>query len=362
MKEKIKLFDPYVGIEEEKAILKVIKSHFWASGAGTGNVLKFEKKFQQYVKSKTCIAVNSGTAALNLSLSLINTKNKEVILPSLTFVSTAHAVQLNGGRPIFVDVDPNTLCLDPRKIQEKITKKTIAILPVHFAGMPCNISEIKKLCLDNHLTLIEDAAHAAGASYGNKKIGQHGNFVCFSFHPVKNLSMPTGGLISINDANSTKFKKILQAKRWCGISDRINVKYDVKDIGWNYYMDEFAAAIGIEQLKKLDVANRIRKKTARRYFHEINLDNKMPFDTNCSYHFYWIRVKKRDLFRRLLEKAGIETGIHYRPVHTFTMYKNKQFLPNTEAIGSEIISLPTHPNLTNNQINYIIKTVNGLLS
>ena len=143
---KIKLFDVNIGKEEELAIKKVLKSHFWASGKGTNNVKKFENSFQNYVNTKNCVAVNSGTAALNLALSLIDIKNKEVIVPSLTFVSSVHAIVLNGGKPIFVDVEPDTLCIDPKLLTNLISDKTAAVLPVHFAGMPCKMDIISNIC------------------------------------------------------------------------------------------------------------------------------------------------------------------------------------------------------------------------
>jgi dTDP-4-amino-4,6-dideoxygalactose transaminase len=356
---KIKLFDPYTDEAEKLAIERVLSSHFWASGSGIGEVQKFERKFTKYVESKSCVALSSGTAALNLALSMYDIKNKEVILPSLSFVATANAVIENGGIPRFVDVDEKTLCIDYEKISKVISKKTEIILPVHFAGFPSNLLKISKLCNEHKLHLIEDAAHAAGSVYENKKVGSHGELVCFSFHPVKNLAMPTGGLISINRKDHTEVSRILKEKRWCGISNRRDVDYDVKNIGWNYYMNEFSAAIGLEQLKKLDRTNYQRRKIARRYYDEILLENKMPYDKGCSYHFYWIRVKNRAKFRKKLSEKGIESGIHYRPIHTFSFYKSKIKLPITEKVGKEIVSLPTHPNLTENDIEKIIKAVNN---
>jgi len=358
MTQRIKLFDPYIGTEEENAASKIIKSRFWASGAGTGQVSKFEKKFQRYLGCDDCIAVNSGTAALNLAMSLTEIKGYEVILPSLTFVATAHSILVNGGKPIFVDVDQETNCIDPKKIENAISKKTKAILPVHFGGMPCDIEKIQKICKNNDLYLIEDAAHAAGASHGNKKIGSHGNFVCFSFHPVKNLAMPTGGLISINDRAPKKFRKLLESRRWCGITNRVDADYDVKEMGWNYYMNEISAAIGLEQLKKLDKSNRIRKNIANKYHKKLNLEHKMPFNSDGVYHFFWIRVKSRAKFRKLMTNAGIETGIHYKPIHTMTMYKTKKKLNVTEQVGDEIVTLPTHPGLRDKDVDYIIDCVN----
>ena len=358
MKKKIKLFDPNIGKDEKQKISQVLESKFWASGSGTRNVLKFENQFKKYLGSDDCIAVNSGTSALNLALSLSNIKNKEVILPSLSFVSTAHAVIINGGTPVFVDVEPETMCIDPNEIEKSITPKTTAILPVHFGGFPCNLKDIQNIAEKHNLTIIEDAAHAAGATYNNKKIGSHGMSVCFSFHPVKNLAMPTGGLISINHKNHKQFRKILLARRWCGITDRIDSEYDVKELGWNYYMNEFSAVIGLTQLKKLDKLNNIRKNIAKFYYKQISVEHKTPFDKRCSYHLYWICIKNRNQFRKELANRGIETGTHYKPIHKMSFYKGYNEILNTEKAAKEIVTIPIHPNLTQDQLDYIIKLVN----
>ena len=358
MKEKIKLFEPSIGKDEENTIKQVLKSKFWASGAGTGKVLEFEKKFKKYVKSKSCIAVNSGTAALNLGLSIYDIKNKEVILPSLTFVATANAIIINGGKPVFVDIDPYTLNIDTEQIENSISEKTKAILPVHFGGLSCDLDKINSISRKYNLKIIEDAAHAAGASYKNKKIGSHGNIVCFSFHPIKNLAMPTGGLISINEKSHKKIQNSLHAKRWCGITNRKSTTYDIKQIGNNYYMNEFSASIGLVQLKKLDHLNIIRRKIARIYSEEIKVNSKMQFDKNCSYHLYWILVKNRNKFQKRMAENGIETGTHYKPVHTFSLYKSKTKLKNTENIGKNIVTIPCHPNLKEDEIAKIIRLTN----
>lgn len=361
MKKTIKLFDPIFGKNEERSILKVLRSKFWASGSGSGNVKIFEENFRKYVNANSCVAVNNGTSALHLALSLMDIKNKEVIIPSLSFVSTAHAVIYNGGIPVFVDVDETTLCIDPKKIEDKINSKTKVVLPVHFAGFPSELEKIKKICKKNNLKLVEDAAHAAGGSYKNKKIGSHGNAVCFSFHPVKNLAMPTGGAITLNDVRNSNNEKLLKVRRWCGITNRHDTEYDVSELGWNFYMNEFAAAIGIEQLKKLDILNKKRKKTALRYFKEINIEQKMPFDENCVYHFYWICVNNRKKFMKKMKDKGIETGIHYKPIHKMSLYQNSKIkLPITDNIGETIVSIPTHPNLTEKDVTKIISIINKL--
>ena len=356
--KKIKLFDPIIDENEIKQVVKTIKSKFWASGSGPGNVLKFENQFKKYVGSDDCVAVNSGTSALNLALSLIDIKNKEVILPSLSFVSSAHAILINGGIPVFVDIEPQTMCINPNEIQKSITTKTSVILPVHFGGFPCNLKDIENIAKKNNLIIIEDAAHAMGATYNSKKIGSHGMSVCFSFNPVKNLAMPTGGLISINHKNHKQFRKTLLARRWCGITDRRGSKYDVKELGWNYYMNEFSAIIGLTQLKKLDRLNNVRKNIAKYYDKEINIEHKIPFDKRCSYHLYWICVRNRDKFRKDLNNRGIETGTHYKPIHKMSFYKRSNKILNTEKAGKEMVTIPIHPNLTQFQIEYITKTVN----
>ena len=355
--KKIKLFDPAIDEREIKKAVKTLRSGFWASGAGGGQVQEFEENFKKFINSKSCVSVNSGTAALHLAATLCDIKGKEVILPSLSFVSTAHAIMYNGGIPVFVDVNPHTLCIDPEEIKKKISKKTRCIIPVHFGGMPADIKKIQKLSNSN-IMIIEDAAHACGSEFNGKKIGSHGDFVCFSFHPVKNLAMPTGGLISINNHNYKKITEDLKSKRWCGISNRKYADYDVDKIGWNFYMNELSAAIGLVQLQKIKKMNNKRKSIAKIYDKELNVSKRIPFTSTCVYHLYWICVKNRESFRRKLLEKGIETGTHYKHIHQLSLYKKSVKLPLTEKIANEIVTIPIHPNLTGSQIDYIVKTVN----
>ena len=355
--KKIKLFDPAIDEREIKKAVKTLMSGFWASGAGGGQVQEFEKNFKKFINSKSCVSVNSGTAALHLAATLCDIKGKEVILPSLSFVSTAHAIMYNGGIPVFVDVNPHTLCIDPEEIKKKISKKTRCIIPVHFGGMPADIKKIQKLSNSN-IMIIEDAAHACGSEFNGKKIGSHGDFVCFSFHPVKNLAMPTGGLISINNHNYKKITEDLKSKRWCGISNRKYADYDVDKIGWNFYMNELSAAIGLVQLQKIKKMNNKRKSIAKIYDKELNVSKKIPFTSTCVYHLYWICVRDRNFFRKKLLEKGIETGTHYKPIHQLSLYKKSVKLPLTEKIANEIVTIPIHPNLTLGETDYIVKTIN----
>jgi len=206
--------------------------------------------------------------------------------------------------------------------------------------------------------IIEDAAHACGSEFNGKKIGSHSDLVCFSFHPVKNLAMPTGGLISINNTNYKKMTDDLKSERWCGISNRKYTDYDVNKIGWNFYMNEFSAAIGLAQLEKIQKMNNKRKSIAKIYEKELNVSRKIPFTKMCVYHLYWICVKNRKFFRKKLLEKGIETGTHYKPIHQMSLYKKSIKLPITEKIAKEIVTVPIHPNLTQSQIDYIVKTIN----
>jgi len=358
-KKMIKLFDPFVGKEELMESSKILKSKFWSSGSGIGNVEEFENKFSNFVGCKNSVAVSNGTAALHLALSSLNLEKKEVLLPSLTFVSTAHAAMYNNAKLKFVDVDEKTLCIDINDLENKITPKSSVIIPVHFGGYPCNLEKIHKLKNKYKIHVVEDAAHACGASYKGKRIGSHSEMVCFSFHPVKNLSMPNGGLIAFNSNLHTV--NSLKSKRWCGIANRKKFSYDVESLGWNYYLNEISAGIGLVQLKRLTKLNKRRLEIAKKYNKFLNLEKKMPYSKDCSYHLYWIRVKNRNQFMKKMSGEGIETGIHYRPVHTMSFYRKKteDGLPITNLVSNEIVTLPIHPNLSDFDVDYIIKKVNN---
>lgn len=355
----IKLFSPTFNNLEIENMIQTVKSGFWASGSGIKNVSKFENKFKKYTNSKECVAVDSGTAALHLALNVTDIYKKEVLVPSLTFASTIHAIKYNGGIPIFVDIKPDTLCIDPVDLENKITNKSKVILPVHFGGYPCDMNSLKKISKKKNLTIVEDAAHACGSKYNGKRVGSLGDMTCFSFHPVKNLSMPKGGAITINK-KSKVLKNKLNSLRWCGISNRKKYSYDITELGFNYYMDEISAGIGIEQLKKLEKLNKIRFNIAKRYEKEIKILEKIPLNKECSYHLYWILVKNRKKFMKKMYEKGIETGIHYKPVHKMSLYKSKIKLPITEKIENSIVSIPIHPDLKNNDVDKIIKLINSI--
>lgn len=181
MYRKIPLFSPKFGHKEIDAATDALKSHFWASGAGVGRVLEFEKRFKKFTGCDECIAVDNGTSALHLALNILDIKEKEVLVPSLTFVTTVHSILYNGGIPIFVDVEPKTLCMNPNDLENKITNRTRVVIPVHFGGLPCNMTSITRISKKNSIHIVEDAAHACGSKYEGKKIGSISELTCFSF-------------------------------------------------------------------------------------------------------------------------------------------------------------------------------------
>lgn len=325
----IRLFEPAINGKEELAALKVLRSGYWDQGK---KVKEFEDKLRQYLGCKHVVAVSSGTAALHLALSLF--KNKTVMLPALSFVSTAHACLYNNHRLDFADVEKTTLCMGVKEMKEDTL-----FLSVHFGGIP---NEIKII----NYPVIEDCAHAMGSKLTTK------NIKCFSFHPVKNLAMPNGGAIALYD--DEYYEELIQ-KRWCGISD--NGKRDVVRLGWNYKLNDVNAAIGIEQLKKLDKNNKRRYEIAKVY-HSILQYTKMPLVEGCSYCLYWILVKDRDKFRAKLVKEGIETGTHYPSIDQFSFFKEAD-LPVTHAVAKQIVTLPIHPNLTDSDLDKVISCANS---
>ena len=327
---------------------------------------KFEEEFNRYIGSLHAVAVNSGTSALYLAMRSIPCRGQRVIVPSLTFVSTAHAIIEAGATPVFVDVDESTfnICIDD--LHDKLTHDTAAIVLLHFGGRPCDVRAVKEMAEGHDLYVVEDCAHACGATYQERKTGAIFDLGCFSFDPVKNLATFSGGAITINDPEIRRDK--IDSARWCGIDvrTRSGPKYDVIDLGWNYYMCEASAAMVLAQLPRLDDANRRRKEIARFYDQELgSLDSIItpPYSSDCVYHIYPIRVANhRDKFIQHMASRGIECGIHYaRAVHQFSFYARstagKTSLPNTERIVNQLVSIPIYPSLSTEQLDSIVAAI-----
>ncbi|MDP1721679.1 MAG: DegT/DnrJ/EryC1/StrS aminotransferase family protein [Candidatus Gottesmanbacteria bacterium] len=379
----IPVFQPNYDKKEIEAVSQVLKSGWIGLGPKTE---EFEKRFAEYVGAPYAIALNSATAALHLSLLAAGIgKGDEVIIPSLTFVSTAHAVLYVGAKPIFADIERDTLCIDPADVIKKITKRTRAIIPVHYGGHPCDMDTLKKIADEHHLTMIEDASHACGSSYHNEKIGSISPFTCFSFHAVKNLATGDGGMITVKDKTVADH---LRRLRWVGINkdtwDRLEEVseegeksyraygwyYEVEELGYKCHMNDITAAIGLVQLQKLETANTLRRSLAERYTRELE---KLP-EIICptvrsgmitAQHNYVIRCKDRDKLHLYLRDHGISSGVHYMPAHLHPYYKRLYpavRLPITDIEWKNLLTLPLYPDLNQKKQDYIVKNIKEFYS
>ncbi len=353
----INLKKEYSSISEElnQKILNILQSGFYILG---DEVKKFEQDFSNMIRIKYAVSVNSGSDALVIAINSLGVGNgDEVITVSHTFISTADAIVRNGAKPIFVDINPETYCMDVSKIEAKITEKTKAILVVHIYGHPVDMDPICKLAKKYNLFLIEDACQAHGAEYKNKKVGSIGDVGCFSFYPTKNLgAYGDGGMIITDDSELSE--KLIQLRSYGQIN-----KYHHDFIGFNSRLDEIQASILRVKLKNLVNWNNRRRKIAELYNKLLQQSYvKLPSEKkDCKhvYHQYVIRSKKRDYLKKELSNKGIQTQIHYPiPVHHQKFYSSMKFkLPVTEEICTEILSLPIYPTLKDEEIIYIAETI-----
>lgn len=362
--EVLPVFRPAMGQEEVDSVAEVIKSGWLGMGPKTE---EFENKFAKYVDVNYAIGLNSATAALHLAMLALGIgKGDEVLVPSLTFVSTAHAALYVGAKPVFVDVDETSLCMDLEDLEKKITKKSKAVIPVHFGGHPVDLDKIHEIAKKHNLKVVEDASHACGSQYKGKMIGGLSDLTCFSFHAVKNLATGDGGMVTTNDK---KLAEKISRLRWVGIDkatwDREEAVmekgyrqygwyYEVVDLGYKYHMNDITAAIGLVQLKNLPRNNARRNLLAHRY--DDKLDNLTWLQTpviapwaRTARHNYVIRTKFRDRLNLFLKDKLISSGVHYLPVHHHPYYsdfRKNANVPLTEKIWKELLTLPLYPTLT----------------
>jgi len=362
----IQLFKPYMDEQEIEAVAEVIRSGWIGLGPRTA---EFEKAFAAFLGAPFAVGFNSGTAALDLAVRLLDINHgDEVIVPTMTFVSTAHAVAYNLATPIFADVDPDTLGIDVDDVARKITPRTRAIVAVHYGGRPVDMDRLRQAA--GSVPLIEDAAHACGAEYKGRKAGTLGDLACFSFHAVKNLAMGDGGALVTRDQALMERAKRL---RWLGIDrgtwDRTAAdrsywwQYFVDEIGLKCHMNDIMAAIGLVQLRKLPAANARRRQIAEMYTAGLSY---LPWlktppmdtpDSQSAWHIYCIRVEGRDDLNVHLQERGIATGVHYSPIHQYTCYGNRPCLPVAESVAKRILSLPMHPGLSDQDVNCVIDAI-----
>lgn len=353
----IPVFKPSLGDEESQAVNKVLESGWIGNGPKTK---EFEDKFLQYTGGRFGVALNSASAAIHLALLAAGVgKGDEVITPSLTFVATNHPILMVGAKPVFCDIDEETLCADPADIEKKITSKTKAITVVHYGGHPVDLEPLIKICRQKKIMLIEDCAHGAGTKYKGKHVGVYGDFSCFSFAAIKNLTTGDGGMLLGRSSEAITYARTLA---WSGISQstwerttskRFKWQYDIRTIGWKYQMNDIAASIGLVQLKKLDEGNRKRKKITKHYneaFKDVSwITTPVVREyAESSYHNYAIQVaaRSRDRLSDYLAEKGIATSVHYVPSHYYNLYKEyKAVVPITEKAWKKILLLPIFPDL-----------------
>jgi perosamine synthetase len=344
--------------ETKKAVIEVLESGWYILGERTR---QFETKFAEFIGSKYAIAVSSGTAAIFLSLLAHEIgPNDEVIIPSHSFVATATPIMHLNAKPVFVDIDINTYNIDPTKIQDKITSKTRAIMPVHLYGHMANMDPIMDLAEDHDLIIIEDACQAHGGEYKNKKAGSIGHISSFSFYPSKNMTVGGDGGIITTDNEEIALR--IRALRNHGRKE----KYLHDSLGYNFRFNEIQAAIGLRQLELLPKWIKSRRSIASLYNSNISKSFCKPIEQVWAKHVYYmyvIRVKNRSLLQQYLTENGISTGIHFpvaihkQPVIEH-FYGIQEKLKSTEIAESEVLSLPMFPTLTQNEIKYICNTLN----
>jgi perosamine synthetase len=374
----IQLFEPVIRDESIEAVKRILKSGWIGMGPETES---FERNFSRYIGCKYTVGLNSCTSALHLAMKLLGIRyGDEVITTPLTFVSTNHAILYEGGIPVFSDIDPVTLEIDPESVEINITKKTKAILVVHYGGYPVDMDRIRKISIQYNIPVVEDCAHACGAFYQARKIGSLSAINCFSFHAVKNLPMGDGGAVT---TDSRIYEQRLKKLRWLGINkdtysrtENDGVvdgkvyawKYNVDEIGYKYHMNDIQAAIGNSQLKYLDSDNKRRREIAGMYvsgLHDvkgIRIPKWYDSDFNAVYgivsaqHLFVILAERREDLITHLKNNGINPGVHYIRNDFFSMYSAKRLL-GMEDVQEKLLSLPMHVNLSDDDVKRVVSII-----
>lgn len=365
----------WVDNEDIEAVIEVLRGDYLTTGP---YISKFEQAVAQYVGAKYAVAFSNGTAALHGACFAAGiSKGDEVITTPMTFAASANCVLYRGGVPVFADVDEKTYNIDPNKIEEKITDKTKAIIPVDYTGQPVELERILEIAKKYNLIVIEDAAHAFGATYKGRKIGSISDMTMFSFHPVKHITTGEGGIITTN--NKEYYEKLLQFRSHGITRDKEKMKeyhgpwyYEMQFLGYNYRMTDIQAALGISQLKKIDKFIELRRKYVAMYNETFkDMDEIItPFqheNGESSWHLYIIRLKldkltasRREIFEAL-QQQNIGVNVHYIPVYFQPYYQQlgykKGICPNAEKLYEEMITLPLFPAMSEKDVNDVIKAV-----
>jgi dTDP-4-amino-4,6-dideoxygalactose transaminase len=377
MKWKYPLSDIDLGKEEEREVLKVVRSRWLSTSPVTE---RFEKAFSEYLGGGFAIAASNGTAALHLALKSLGLKEEdEVILPSFTFIATANVVLYTGSNPIFSDIlSTDDLNISPEEIEKKITKKTKAIMVMHYGGYPCDMEAILRIASRHGLYVIEDAAHAPGAEYRGKRCGLIGDIGCFSFFSNKNLVTGEGGMVVTRKKTwAERVRRMrshgMEALSWDKYRGHLS-SYDIREVGYNYRITEMQSALGFVQLRKLNRNNRERGRLVEIYrngFQGVS-GVSIPFSNfkgSPSYHLFPILLGPfidRNKVMDRLKDFGIQTSVHYPPIHLFSFYRKRfgfkrGMLPKTEEVSRREITLPLHPRMNVEDVKWIVKKVKEVI-
>jgi dTDP-4-amino-4,6-dideoxygalactose transaminase len=377
MKWRVTLSDLNFDQGERRAVDRVIRSKWLTMGQ---TVQKLERNFARFVGAKHAVAVSSGTAALHLAMIALDLKPRdEVLVPSLSFVASSNAILYVGAKPVFVDVSSlDDLNLSPDDIEKKITDRTRAIIMVHYGGYLADAERIRKIARKHGLYVVEDSAHAIGASMNSQMAGTFGRIGCFSFFSNKNMATGEGGMLATNDDRLARRLKLLRSHGMTSMTLSRHqghaYSYDVVDLGYNYRMTEISAALGILQLGKLKSGNRKREVLTELYRSCLEGTSGLSFPfrgypRGSAHHLFPIildgRVGRKK-FMQLLRQKGIQTSIHYPPIHTFSYYRRslqgrKVRLPVTEQAGRREVTLPLHPLLTKRDVVFVCNAVKEIL-
>jgi dTDP-4-amino-4,6-dideoxygalactose transaminase len=376
MEYNIPLFKLNFDEKEIDAVSKTIRSQWISTGP---KCEELEKLFQDMLNVKYAVSLTNCTAALHLACILCDIKEgDEVLCPSLTFAASVNCIRYVGATPVFCDVvGPDHLNIDPIEIEKNITKNTKAIIVVHMAGFPAKMDEIVTIANKYNLKVIEDACHGPLSEYKGKKLGTIGDIGCFSFFSNKNISTGEGGMLVTNNEEMAKKARLLRSHGMTTMSYQRATghatSYDILELGYNYRMDDIRASIGVVQMKKLSDDLKKRINVRKRYIEQLSKVKgiTVPFGDNTEFVSNYIlpivlknsTSEKRDRIRENLHAAGIQTSVHYPAVHKFSIYSQyKATLPKTEYIMDNEITLPMYGSLTNDEIDFIVETLNHLLN
>jgi UDP-4-amino-4-deoxy-L-arabinose-oxoglutarate aminotransferase len=372
---------PSITEAEIREVNETLRSGWITSGP---RVAAFEKEFSAYVSAPFGIAVTSGTAGFHILLQALGIgPGDEVITASLTWPSPVNMMEFVGARPVFADIDRQTFQLDPASVERVLTPQTKAIVPVHFAGQPCDLDAFHALCEKHGLILIEDAAHAIGTEYRGQRIGSGKNPAVFSFHAIKNLTTGEGGLITVSDERlrdrlvSLRFHGVDQ-DAWKRYAREASKGYDLFEPGWKYNLTDLQAAVGLAQLRRIEEMNARRMKLAELYdrllddVSEIIRAARVSYPSRHAWHLYTILIDPdkagltRDEFREQMRKRNIGTGLHFLAVHELSFYRQRycppsELLRNSEYVAARIVSLPLFPDMQEEDVVEVVKEIRDIL-